>query len=253
MTKSPQSVIAAAVVAMQLNPDMPTVYCRHTVHGPLSKLDVDAFGAPLLVCSQCGAGAPLTEEQVRLALGSAALPSSPVTAEFGTPLPTAADVTALRRAPLRVETAFGSIRVSAIFSLVVAAVIALTLAQRIGTGWAVLAVVAVAFAVDTALVRLFRRRNQGRAAWLPGQDLRVFDLQPGTWIETPLNLRATSADTAAYAPTRAARVHSITGLPNSPQTGYLELALGDGRIYTVSGWAPVRTLHVETLEARRTL
>lgn len=249
---SSQSEIAAAVVAMQLNPDMPTAYCRYTVHGPLSKLDVDASGAPMLVCARCGSGAPLTEEQVRCALGATALPTSPVTAEFGIPAPTA-DATPLRRAPLRVETAFGSIRATAVFALVVAAFAALTLAPRVGFGWALLAALAIAAAVDTGVVRFFRRRDRGRAAWLPGQDMRVLDLQPGTWIETPLNLRATSSEMAAYAPRCAARVHSVTGLPDSPQTGYVELALADGRVYTVPGSAPVRTLHVESLVARRAL
>ncbi|QII03850.1 hypothetical protein BH92_27725 (plasmid) [Rhodococcoides fascians A21d2] len=250
---SSQSEIAAAVVAMQLNPDMPTAYCRHTVHGPLSKLDVDASGAPMLVCARCGSGAPLTEEQVRCALGANALPTSPVSAEFGIPAPNTADATPLRRAPLRVETAFGSIRSTAVFALVVAAFAALTLAPRVGFGWALLAALAIAAAVDNGVVRIFRRRDRGRAAWLPGQDMRVLDLEPGTWIETPLNLRATSSEMAAYAPRCAARIHSVTGLPDSPQTGYVELALADGRVYTVPGSAPVRTLHVESLIARRAL
>jgi hypothetical protein len=223
-----------------------------TAHGPLSKLEVDASGAPMLVCARCGSGAPLTEEQVRCALGATALPTAPVTAEFGIPAPTA-DATALRRAPLRVETAFGSIRATAVFALVVAAFVALTLAPRVGPGWALLAGLAIAVAVDTGVVRVVRCRDRGRAAWLPGQDIRVLDLEPGTWIETPLNLRATSSDMAAYAPRCAARVHSVMGLPDSPQTGYLELALADGRIYTVPGSAPVRTLHVESLIARRAL
>lgn len=250
---SSQSEIAAAVVAMQLNPDMPTAYCRHTVHGPLSKLDVDASGAPMLVCARCGSGAPLTEEQVRCALGANALPTSPVSAEFGIPAPNTADATPLRRAPLRVETAFGSIRATAVFALVVAAFAALTLAPRVGFSWALLAALAIAAAVDNGVVRIFRRRDRGRAAWLPGQDMRVLDLEPGTWIETPLNLRATSSEMAAYAPRCAARIHSVTGLPDSPQTGYVELALADGRVYTVPGSAPVRTLHVESLIARRAL
>lgn len=250
---SSQSEIAAAVVAMQLNPDMPTAYCRHTVHGPLSKLDVDASGAPMLVCARCGSGAPLTEEQVRCALGATALPTAPVTAEFGIPAPNTADATPLRRAPLRVETAFGSIRATAVFALVVAAFAALTLAPRVGFGWALLSALAIAAAVDTGVVRFFRRRDRGRAAWLPGQDMRVLDLEPGTWIETPLNLRATSSEMAAYAPRCASRIHSVTGLPDSPQTGYVELALADGHVYTVPGSAPVRTLHVESLIARRAL
>lgn len=250
---SSQSEIAAAVVAMQLNPDMPTAYCRHTVHGPLSKLDVDASGAPMLVCARCGSGAPLTEEQVRCALGATALPTAPVTAEFGVPAPNTADATPLRRAPLRVETAFGSIRATTVSALVVAAFVALALAPRVGSGWALLAGLAIAVAVDTGVVRFLRWRDRGRAAWLPGQDLQIFNLEPGTWIETPLNLRATSSEIAAYAPRCAARVHSVMGLPDSPQTGYLELALTDGRIYTVPGSAPVRTLHVEPLIARRAL
>nr|WP_287451893.1 hypothetical protein [Rhodococcus sp. (in: high G+C Gram-positive bacteria)] len=250
---SSQSEIAAAVVAMQLNPDMPTAYCRHAAHGPLSKLDVDASGAPMLVCARCGSGAPLTEEQVRCALGATALPTAPVTAEFGVPAPSTADATPLRRAPLRVETAFGSIRATAVFALVIAALAALTLAPRIGSGWALLAALVIAAAVDTVGVRFFRWRDRGRAAWLPGQDLRVLDLEPGTWIETPLNLRATSSEMAAYAPRCAARVHSVAGLPDSPQTGYVELALADGRVYTVPGAAPVRTLHIEPLVARRAL
>lgn len=253
MKKSLQSEIAAAVVAMQLNPDMPTAYCRHTAHGPLSKLEVDASGAPILVCAQCGSGAPLTEEQVRCALGATALPSAPVTAEFGIPATTTADMATLHRAPLRVETAFGSIRASVMLALIIAALVALTLTPRIGAEWALLSALAIAVAVDTGVVRFLRWRNRGRASWLPGQDLQVFDLEPGTWIETPLNLRATSSDMTAYAPRCATRVHSVMGLPDSPQTGYLELALADGRVYTVPGSAPVRTLHVESLVARRTL
>jgi hypothetical protein len=252
MNRSVQSEIAAAVVAMQLNPDMPTAYCRHTAHGPLSKLEVDASGAPMLVCARCGSGAPLTEEQVRCALGATALPTASVAAEFGIPGP-GADATPLRRAPLRVETAFGSIRATAVFALVVGAFVALTLAPHVGPGWALLAGLAIAVAVDTVVVRFFRRRDRGRAAWLPGQDMQIFNLEPGTWIETPLNLRATSSDVAAYAPRCASRVHSVMGLPDSPQTGYLELALTDGRVYTVPGSAPVRTLHVEPLVARRAL
>lgn len=252
MNRSVQSEIAAAVVAMQLNPDMPTAYCRHTAHGPLSKLEVDASGAPMLVCARCGSGAPLTEEQVRCALGATALPTASVAAEFGIPGP-GGDATPLRRAPLRVETAFGAVRAQTVFALVVAALAALTWSTKIGAGWALVVFVASAIAFDSVIARLARRRERDRAAWLPGQDMRVVDLQPGTWIETPLNLRATSSDMTAYAPRCAARVQSLMGLPDSPQTGYLELALADGRVYTVPGSAPVRTLHVEPLVARRTL
>ncbi|RMB69773.1 hypothetical protein AYK61_26875 [Rhodococcus sp. SBT000017] len=253
MNESLQSEIAAAVVAMQLNPDMPTAYCRHAAHGPLSKLEVDASGAPMLVCARCGSGAPLTEEQVRCALGATALPTTPVTAEFGIPAPTTADAVPLRRAPLQVETAFGAVRAQTVFALVVAALAALTWSTKIGAGWALVVFVASAIAFDSVIARLSRRRERDRAAWLPGQDMRVVDLQPGTWIETPLNLRATSAEMAAYAPRCAARVQSLMGLPDSPQTGYLELTLADGRVYTVPGSAPVRTLHVEPLVARRAL
>lgn len=141
----------------------------------------------------------LTEEQVRCALGATALPSAPVTAEFGIPATTTADMATLHRAPLRVETAFGSIRASVMLALIIAALVALTLTPRIGAEWALLSALAIAVAVDTGVVRFLRWRNRGRASWLPGQDLQVFDLEPGTWIETPLNLRATSSDMTAYA------------------------------------------------------
>nr|WP_274704246.1 hypothetical protein [Rhodococcus qingshengii] len=61
------------------------------------------------------------------------------------------------------------------------------------------------------------------------------DLDPLTISDNPMSA----------APENAARVRSVNGIPESPQTGYVELTLSDGRVYTVSGRAPVRTLHVE--------
>lgn len=240
-----QSMITGAVVAMQLNPDMPTVYCRRVEHGPLSKVGIAPDGAPLLVCAHCGSIATLSEEQVRQALGAKALPASPVTAEFGTPVSTTDNAVELRRAPLRIETAFGSLRATLVAALLIGACAGFALASPLGSSWAVVAAVAIAVVVDAAIGAVVRRRGRGRAPWLPGQDLHVIDLQPGTWIETPLNLRAAATDPVAYSPVRAARVHALSGLPESPQTGYVGLMLSDGRSYTVAGTAPIRTLHVE--------
>jgi hypothetical protein len=246
-----QSMIAGAVVAMQLNPDMPTIYCRRVEHGPLSKVDVAADGAPLLVCAQCGSVSVLTEEQVSQALGAKALPTSPVTAEFGTPVSTNDDAVDLRRAPLRIETAFGSLRATLVFALLVAACTGFAMSSPLGGGWAIALAVATAFVVDAAIGAVVRRRNRSRAPWLSGQNLQVIDLQPGTWIETPLNLHAAATDPVAYFPIRAARVQALSGLPESPQTGYLGLTLSDGRSYTVAGTAPIRTLHVELVASGR--
>lgn len=248
--KSASSHVLAAVAEMQRNPSMPTVFCRFTEHGPLTGVGSDASGTPLLRCVRCGATDSVTEDQVRLALGAAALPPAEPTGVFGAPI-TATEPVLLQRAPLRIDTAFGSVRVVTAFALLVAVLAALRLASMIGAGWALIVATMLAVALDVAGSRLSRYRNRGRAAWLPGHDMTVIDLNPGTWIETPLNLRATTTTAGVYTPRRAAQVRSITGLPDSPQTGYLALTLSDGRRYTVAGAAPIRTLHLDQQEIPR--
>ncbi|WP_141751381.1 hypothetical protein [Rhodococcus sp. 1139] len=242
---SPETVIAGAILAMQLRSDMPRTYCRTSTHGPLTQLVTPTSGGLALKCSTCGASSPVTEDQIRIALGAAALPApKDIGLDFGASVPeTSVGSAPLARSEHRFEFQSGaSIPLSTVLGIIGALFTAGLALQRMPFFAGLLLAAAVGVTVTAVLRRRHTRRNRGRAAWLPGDHVQVADLFPGTWISTPLSI---SDNPMSPAPENAARVRSVNGIPDSPQTGYVELTLSDGRVYTVSGRAPVRTLHVE--------
>lgn len=239
-----EAVIAGAILAMQLRSDMPRTYCRTATHGPLTQLVTPVGGGLGLKCATCGATSPVTEDQVRIALGATALPAPENSGvDFGIQVPETSGSVPLARAEHHVELRSGtSTPLSTVVGIIGAIIAAGIAMQWVPLFGSLTIAVAVGVSLTIALRRRHARRNRGRAAWLPGEPVQVGDLFPGTWIATPL---AISDGPTATAPEDAARVRSVNGIPDSPQTGYVELTLSDGRIYTVSGRAPVHTIHVE--------
>lgn len=239
------SVVAGAILAMQLRADMPRIYCRTSTHGPLTQLVTPTTGGLGLKCATCGASSPVTEDLARIALGAAALPAPKNDGlDFGIPVPeTSAVSVPVARSEHRFELQSGaSIPMSTVLGIIGALFAAGLALQWVPLFVGLLIAAAVGVAITVVLRRRHARRNRGRAAWLPGDHVQVADLFPGTWISTPL---AISDNPILAAPEDAAKVRSVNGIPDSPQTGYVELTLSDGRVYTVSGRAPVQTLHVE--------
>ncbi|WCT06192.1 hypothetical protein [Rhodococcus qingshengii] len=214
---SPETVIAGAILAMQLRSDMPRTYCRTSTHGPLTQLVTPTSGGLALKCSTCGASSPVTEDQIRIALGAAALPApKDIGLDFGIAVPeTSVGSAPLARSEQRFEFQSGaSIPLSTVLGIIGALFTAGLALQRMPFFVGLLLATAVGVTVTAVLRRRHTRRNRGRAAWLPGDHVQVADLFPGTWISTPSPSATTRCPPRRKTPPGSA---ASTESPNPPR------------------------------------